>query len=162
MAQVWGLIALRLAGSQLDGTSSQTTIGEARNTQHAGHILPLNFTLQAEAIGGYIAAAKARPNGTRVDFAALDAAHARFAAAAQRVGAAEAALTRSGDSAAIAALNERLAYVERRFLAPNGLPGRKYFKVRARPPTRARARVVDAMTGRGDGTSAPLAGATLR
>jgi len=128
MAQVWGLIALRLAGSQLDGTTSQTTIGEARNTQHAAHILPLNFTLQAEAIGGYIAAAKARPNGTRVDFAALDAAHARFAAAAQRVGAAEAALTRSGDSAAIAALNERLAYVERRFLAPNGLPGRKYFK----------------------------------
>ena len=47
--------------------------------------VPFNMTLQAEAIGGYIADAKARPNGTQVDYAALEAAHAKFAAAARKV-----------------------------------------------------------------------------
>lgn len=48
MAQLWGLVALRLAGS---GSGSAP--------------VPFNMTLQAEAIRGYIDAAKQRPNGTR-------------------------------------------------------------------------------------------------
>ena len=112
MAQLWGLIAIRLAG----------TAGEAPAP------LPLNFTLQAEAIGAYIADAKARPNGTKLDYTALDAAHAKFAAAARKVLQAEGAAVEANDVAAVEALNEQLAYTERQFLLDDGLPGRKYFK----------------------------------
>jgi len=116
MAQMWGLVALRLAGSA----------PAAAGDDSLRVPLPLNFTHQAEAIAGYIAAAKARPNGTKVDYLALDAAHARFAAASRKLHADLA--TAAHDADTIAALDERLAYTERRFLSTNGLPGRKYFK----------------------------------
>jgi len=120
MAQVWGLVAMRLAGS------SSAAVGEAAAVSVPSP-LPLNFTLQAEAIAGYIADAKARPTGTRLDYTALDAASHAFAAAASKV-MAQAQEARASDAAAVAALDERLAYTERRFLTANGLPGRKYFK----------------------------------
>lgn len=128
MAQVWGLVAMRLAGSATDSSASP---------------LPFNFTLQAEAIGGYIRDAKARPNGTQVEYAALDAAHEHFARAARAITREQAdfdemsaAPRREGHGdedaaktmARLAALDERLAYTERQFLSADGLPKRKYFK----------------------------------
>lgn len=158
MAQVWGLVALRLAGT---GTMP-AALRAAGSSAPSSSAIPFNLTLQAEAIGTYISEAKARPNGTRVDFAALDAAHAKFESAARqamreeeqalavaakaarkaRVVAASvpneggAAASEGADgreersrlAAVVTSLNERLAYTERRFLSPLGLPGRKYFQ----------------------------------
>ena len=112
MAQLWGLIAIRLAG----------------NAGEAPAPLPLNFTLQADAIGEYIGEAKRLANASQLDFAALVAAHASFASAARTALHAERAAVDAHDAAAVEALNERLAYTERHFLLDGGLPGRKYFK----------------------------------
>ena len=80
MAQVWGLIALRLAGE-----------GNAK-AGAAVSPLPFNFSLQAEAVAEYIADAKGRTNGTQVSYTALDAAQRAFAAAAKQVEAEASAL----------------------------------------------------------------------
>ena len=119
MAQVWGLVALRLAGSAAAPRAP----------------LPFNYTLQAQAIHQYISDAKARPNGTKVDYSALDRAAAAFEAAAQHVHTEAAALAAAapssdamgGHARRVAELDERLAMTEREFLTKGGLPGRKWF-----------------------------------
>ena len=157
MAQVWGLTALRLAGtaasssaatpsaaSSSAASSSVATAadGAAADGNGAPTPLPMNFTLQAEAIRSYVAAAKLHDTRGHVDYTALDAATASFATAARHAmkaeheartaslrAAATAATTSPADAAAaVAALDERLAYTERQFLSAGGLPGRKYFK----------------------------------
>merc|ERR1712224_442500 len=68
MAKIWGLVALRLSG----------TMG------HAAVPLPLNITLQAEAIGTYIADIQKDLNATtrsNLDFSALLRAHQVFSKA---------------------------------------------------------------------------------
>ena len=117
MARVWGLVALRLAGHEADAPA----------------VVPLNYTLQAEAIKGYISDARARPNASaHLDFSKLDAAHSLFATAAARAMVEVAALAKEPSSpsrsARVAALNDRFAAVERRFLMAEGLPGRKWFR----------------------------------
>ena len=123
MAQVWGLMALRLAGDADDAVPAP---------------LPFNSTLQADAIGGYILEAKALLNATTeplLSFVSLDAAAADFRdAATTAMRAVDALATRTPSparDAAVALVNERLALVERRFLSAAegiGLPGRKWFR----------------------------------
>ena len=141
MARVWGLVTMRLAGTASSVRELTPTGDDATPRATLAHAtplpLPLNFSLQAAAIGGYIADAKARTNGTaHVDYTALDAAHAQFAAAADKAMREHARAMRTTDAdadttdhaRAVASLDERLAYTERKFLTPDGLPGRKYFK----------------------------------
>lgn len=120
MARVWGLLALDLAGSSDDLTPQ---------------LLPINVSLQALAIDGYIASSKALLNGSntnRVDFTPLNAAAAQFAQAASEVMATVEHLKGTPPSpernAAVVAVNTRLGQVERAFLNPEGLPGRKWFR----------------------------------
>ena len=118
MAQLWGLVAMRLAG---DATETATAAP-----------VPFNFNLQAEAIAQYIADARNRSQPTAaIDYAPLDAAQRAFAAAARQVEEEGARLAHTAPSAAreraVADLDERLALTERRFLTENGLPGRKWF-----------------------------------
>lgn len=84
--------------------------------------------LQAEAIFSYISDAKLHDADQHVDYAALDAAAATFAAAARQAMHDEREAVRAADAATVAALDERFAYTERQFLTAGGLPGRKYFK----------------------------------
>ena len=117
MARVWGLVALRLAGHATDAPA----------------VVPFNYTLQAEAIAGYISDARARPNASaHLDFTKIDAAHSLFATAATHAMAEAAALAKeppsSSRTARVTALNDRFALVERRFLTAEGLPGRKWFR----------------------------------
>ncbi|EOD28103.1 hypothetical protein EMIHUDRAFT_235187 [Emiliania huxleyi CCMP1516] len=82
--------------------------------------------MDSEGDPGFVRHAHARnvssSNASRVNFGPLEAAHARFAAAAGKN------QPRSAFAGAAAALNEKLAYAERRFLSASGLPTRKYFR----------------------------------
>ena len=112
MAQLWGLVALRLAG---------TGALEAP--------LPMNLSTQSEAIESYIAEIK--ENITTLDFHQLDQASAKFKVAAAKTMAEANYLSQMGQKAPrkeVAALNERVGLVERQFLLPDGLPGRKWFR----------------------------------
>ncbi|CAM9367653.1 unnamed protein product, partial [Hapterophycus canaliculatus] len=141
-SRVWGLMALRLASSD---------------------VLPFDPPIQAAALEGYVdaltpspsssaaAAAKVSPAGVAVlseaDLTPLKDAVAAFRAAADKAGDGGGGDGGGGDgggsggergrggeyrSAAellrIANLNERLAMTERRFLAEEGLPGRQWFR----------------------------------
>jgi len=119
MSQVWGLLALRLAGSE------------------GSPLLPVSVdpTLQAAAVGEYIIEIKKMSNGTvqkHLDFSPLDTAHIAFTAAASRVATEVAGLVAMPPSSArdeaVAELNDRLGLLERRFLTEEGLPGRKWFR----------------------------------
>eukprot|EP00929_Paragymnodinium_shiwhaense_P124314 TRINITY_DN9950_c0_g2_i1.p1 TRINITY_DN9950_c0_g2~~TRINITY_DN9950_c0_g2_i1.p1 ORF type:complete len:732 (-),score=108.41 TRINITY_DN9950_c0_g2_i1:136-2331(-) len=115
MAQVWGLVALRLAGLQ----------------ERPFAPLPFNVSLQAEAISGYIQDARAAieaAKGPQMNFAEIDAAQAKYAAAAKTIMERASAAAAAGKQAAVQALNERLAGVERQFLTIEGLPKRKWFR----------------------------------
>lgn len=112
MAQVWGLIALRLSGSNVEAP------------------LPLNLSIQAEAIAGYISRVKGN-RSVPLDFTALEDASLAFKSAAARAMAEVHRLSRMGPQAPpeeVTALNERLGLLERSFLLPDGLPGRKWFR----------------------------------
>ena len=112
MAQLWGLVSLRLAGT------------------HALQApLPMNLSIQAEAIEAYIAEIK--ENITSLDFRRLDEASSTFKAAAAKTMAEAAHLRQMGQKAPheeVTALNERVGLVERQFLLSEGLPGRKWFR----------------------------------
>lgn len=119
MAQIWGLVALRLAGT----------------TGQAAKPLPFNVTLQADAIGGYISDIQKDLNATSrsyLDFSALSRAQVAFAQAARQTMEDTAHLSTETPSTAtdarILALNDRLAALERQFLTKEGLPGRKWFR----------------------------------
>lgn len=119
MSQIWGLVALRLAG-----TTNQPIMP-----------LPLDFSLQADAIKGYIVDAQKNLNKTTrsyLDFGSLETAQESFSEAARKLaievrGAMEELPTASRDSR-ITAINDRIAAVERKFLTEKGLPGRKWFR----------------------------------
>eukprot|EP00656_Telonema_subtile_P003058 TRINITY_DN11403_c0_g1_i3.p1 TRINITY_DN11403_c0_g1~~TRINITY_DN11403_c0_g1_i3.p1 ORF type:complete len:495 (-),score=116.38 TRINITY_DN11403_c0_g1_i3:226-1710(-) len=107
MSQLWGLVCLRLAGQS---TSGSTTL------------LPLNITLQADAILHAIDEAKGLDLNKTVDFSSLDnAAHRFFQAAADTMHTAASATD-------LRAVNDKLGLVERQFLSEQGLPGRKWFR----------------------------------
>lgn len=112
MAQLWGLVSLRLAGT------------------HALQApLPMNLSIQAEAIEAYIA--EIMENITSLDFRRLDEASSTFKAAAAKTMAEAAHLRQMGQKAPheeVTALNERVGLVERQFLLSEGLPGRKWFR----------------------------------
>lgn len=119
MASIWGLVALRLAG-----TSKAPLMP-----------LPLDITLQADAIGGYIAEVIDMLNETtrpRLNFSAVDGAHKKFAEAAKDVMYEARQLARNkrarGRDAQVKSLNDRLVLLERKFLTVEGLPGRKWFR----------------------------------
>eukprot|EP00301_Raphidiophrys_heterophryoidea_P002246 c11052_g1_i1.p1 GENE.c11052_g1_i1~~c11052_g1_i1.p1 ORF type:complete len:704 (+),score=173.11 c11052_g1_i1:37-2148(+) len=110
IAQVWGLLALRLA------TAS---------------VLPFNHTAQADAIDQYIATVQRQlPNPAPVSLAPLATATASYRSAAANVSqlVESLSLAHSSSEPAVASLNDRLAFTERRFLSRDGLPGRKFFK----------------------------------
>ena len=115
MAQVWGLVALRLAGTMMETP------------------LPLNLTIQAEAIDAYIAKIKEEsklPKGL-LHFEELDESSLAFKSAATRTMTEASRLSQMGHKAPsgeVAALNERIGLLERYFLLADGLPGRKWFK----------------------------------
>merc|ERR1712050_170089 len=99
MAQIWGLLALRLAGDKTQPTAT----------------LPLNATLQAEAILGYIKDAQKQirsVGGPSLDFLAIETAQNKFAEAANK------AMADRADKD----VSEKLAFLERHFLTKEGLP----------------------------------------
>src|SRR5579862_449601 len=105
MARVFALEALRMADAD---------------------VLPYDYEAYAREIGTYLDSAKhkASENGFgSLDFAPAQAADARFAAAATKAHAAQAAP--SGD---LAQLNQALRAVESDLLSPAGLPNRPWFK----------------------------------
>ena len=116
MSRVWGLTALRLAGSDVNLP------------------LPLNLTIQAQAIEGYIAQARRVLNQTapekKLCFDPLDRASEAFRQAAQRTSVEADRLRKQGPAAfdEIAAFNSRIGLLERSFLMDSGLPGRKWFR----------------------------------
>jgi len=119
MSQIWGLVALRLAG-----TTNQPLMP-----------LPLDFSLQADAIKGYIVDVQKILNGTTrslLDFGSLETAQESFSEAAQSLAdevrqIMEEVHTASRDTR-IEAVNDRIAAVERNFLTTEGLPDRKWFR----------------------------------
>ncbi|MBX7118450.1 MAG: M28 family metallopeptidase [Gemmatimonadaceae bacterium] len=111
MGEVWGRMALRLA-----------------NAEHYPH----DFTLYADRVGGFVDALAAQPAARALDLAPLRAAQQEWAAAAAAL---EQALARAmampagaARTARLARINERMRRVEQALLAPEGIPGRPWFK----------------------------------
>ena len=104
MARVFGLEALRMADAD---------------------VLPYDYVAYARAISSYIDAAKrkAGDQGLSLDFAAAQAAAARFAAAAEHVHGLQ--IAASGD---IGRLNLILRQTEAALISEQGLPNRPWFK----------------------------------
>ena len=144
MAQLWGLLALRLAGGAeagqggdhggLDGVAGGVVGGQGVGMDMTMPI-PFNCSLQADAIAGYITDLRRRTNATshgQIDLSALTDAHAAFASAAvSTMAEAEQAATASPGPAReklVRAVNGKLGLVERQFLSTAGLPGRKWFR----------------------------------
>jgi N-acetylated-alpha-linked acidic dipeptidase len=89
-------------------------------------VLPYDYVAYAHEISGYLEAAKAKARDAgldSLDFAAAEAAAARFAEAAQKVHAMEAAP--SGD---LARLNGILRETETALLTEAGLPNRPWYR----------------------------------
>lgn len=110
MARVWGLVTLRLSGTHVEP-------------------LPLNISIQAEAIQDYVMHIK--ENASHLDFQDLDDASSSFTAAAAQVMRESRRLAEMGPKAPVhevQALNDRLGLLERQFLVSEGLPKRKWFK----------------------------------
>ncbi|CAE7363610.1 unnamed protein product [Symbiodinium microadriaticum] len=118
MSQVWGLTALRLAGSDDRGNLP----------------LPLNLSIQAQAISSYIAEAKQTLNHTTPErvlrFEPLEQATAAFLQAADKSSEEADRLRKLGPPAfdEIVAFNNKIGLLERSFLMESGLPGRKWFR----------------------------------
>ena len=124
MSQVWGLTALRLAGSEQSGNQP----------------LPFNLTIQAQAIQNYIAEVrevlKSKAPQQRLWFSPLEQASAAFLQAAQHASAQADRLSKTkrskghshSDFCEIAAFNDKVGLLERSFLMESGLPGRKWFR----------------------------------
>ncbi|HVU45100.1 MAG TPA: M28 family metallopeptidase [Terracidiphilus sp.] len=105
MARVFGLEAIRMADAD---------------------VLPYDYVAYAHEITQYLDAAKtkARKNDLdNVDFAAVDAAASRFAAAAQK-----AHQFQSAPAGNLARINTTLRQVEADLLSPAGLPNRPWYK----------------------------------
>lgn len=105
MARVFGLEALRMADAD---------------------VLPYDYEAYAREVGAYLDSAKhkAADNGLgSLNFAAAEAADARFAAAASKARAAQAA-----PGGNLAQLNQSLRAVETDLLSPAGLPNRPWYK----------------------------------
>jgi N-acetylated-alpha-linked acidic dipeptidase len=105
MARVLGLEALRMADAD---------------------VLPYDYVAYARAISAYLDAARRRADGAGLeglDFASVQAAAARFSAAARRAQILQAAP--SGDRARI---DLALRQTESAFLADDGLPGRPWYR----------------------------------
>ena len=100
-AKVWGVLALRLADSD---------------------VVPFDHSKQAAALKKYAAAVE----GNGLDLSALDAGILAYEAAAAAV-ALEVQSAPNG-SCDLAGLNRRLAMTERQFLAADGLPKRPWMK----------------------------------
>eukprot|EP01094_Clydonella_sp_ATCC50884_P018740 TRINITY_DN3521_c0_g1_i2.p1 TRINITY_DN3521_c0_g1~~TRINITY_DN3521_c0_g1_i2.p1 ORF type:complete len:348 (+),score=103.02 TRINITY_DN3521_c0_g1_i2:1514-2557(+) len=107
MAQVWGLMAMKLADSV---------------------VLPFNFTRYGDALGEYLESTKLLASQYDVSFnpSDLSQAIAAFQKAAAVVSQEQVAVRESGDSPK--ALNERLIQTERQFLSKAGLPQRPFYK----------------------------------
>jgi N-acetylated-alpha-linked acidic dipeptidase len=105
MARVFGLEALRMADAD---------------------VLPYDYVAYARSISSYLDAAKKKAGDhgfNALDFAAAQAAGARFAAAAERVHGQQIAAT--GD---LSKLNLALRQTESAFLSPAGLPNRPWYR----------------------------------
>ena len=105
MARVLGLETIRMADSD---------------------VLPLDYEAYAREVSGYITEAKRKASDaglSSLDFAAAEAAAARFASAAKRAHALE--VSAPGNPAK---LNSALRQTEAAFLWPNGLPNRPWYR----------------------------------
>jgi len=112
MGEVWGRMAMRLA-----------------NAEHYPH----DFGLYAKRVGGFIDGLAAQEGvGNRLDFTAVRAAQARWAAAADSLEsgltAAMAAPAGAERTARLKEANEAMRAVEQSLLADGGIPGRPWFK----------------------------------
>jgi N-acetylated-alpha-linked acidic dipeptidase len=106
MAQFWGLAALRLADSA---------------------VLPFNYSHYAEQLGSYLTSLEkmvAMANQT-IDFSPLEQSITQLMTAGVQI---DADFLKQNTNAVPNSLNERLYRAERKFLVPEGLPGRKWFK----------------------------------
>ncbi len=111
MSDVWGRMALRLA-----------------NAEHYPH----DFAIYANRVGGFIDALAAQPAvAGQLDFTAVRAAKAKWAAAAAVLERALASTLASAPSPArtqrLAAMNEAMRSVEQALLNADGIPGRPWF-----------------------------------
>jgi N-acetylated-alpha-linked acidic dipeptidase len=105
MARVFGLEGIRMADAD---------------------VLPYDYTAYARSIHSYIEAAKIKSQGhglNKLDFAAAQAAAARFAAAAERVHALQ--VTPNGN---LTTLNQTLRQTEAAFITTQGLPNRPWYR----------------------------------
>jgi N-acetylated-alpha-linked acidic dipeptidase len=105
MARVFGLEAVRMADAD---------------------VLPYDYVAYAREISSYISAAKRKADDTglrSLDFSSAQSAASRFAQAAARAHAVQAA-----PSSNMAALNQSLRKVETDLLVPEGLPNRPWYK----------------------------------
>jgi len=111
MAQYMGLLVLRLADSR---------------------ILPHNYPAYATQLQVYYeeAATLATSNNITIDFTALSTSLTTFASAAKQIESIRQSYLNDPDVPAgkVETLNEHLYLAERKFLNPNGLPQRKWFK----------------------------------
>lgn len=109
LAQIWGLLALRLADAR---------------------VLPFNHTAQAQAMRGW-----AQHLGKKLDVHKLEGAIDAYETASlstelqegRRINIDTSTFSRSVN-ASLSSLNDRLAFTERQFLSKKGLPGRKWFR----------------------------------
>jgi len=109
MSQLWGVIALRLANSDL---------------------LPFNFGEYGENIGLFVDEMAKGKDLSRLDLRPLRAAIAEFVAAGRKLDAAEQQALASGklNSALQQEVNLGAMQVERNWLNPQGIPGRPWFE----------------------------------
>ena len=116
MSQIWGIMTLRLAGTVTSATAP----------------LPVDLTLQARAIDGYVVDLKASLNSTtkaKLDFETLETAVTAFSKATQMVQAEQIQhIEGKAVASSIHSLNERVILLKRQFLTVDGLPGRKWFR----------------------------------
>ncbi len=108
MADVWGRMALRLANAPVVPIDYRQTAGRLAQ-----------FVAELAAVEGVAA---------RLDLRALRGAVAGFGKSAGAASEASARALAGGDSAALAAVNQRLIAAERQWLLPGGIPGRPWFK----------------------------------
>ncbi len=86
-------------------------------------VLPYDYERYGKDVAGYVTAAEASAKGMGLDFAALDAAAARFAAAGAAVRTKQLA-----PGAEVQAFNGELRAAEEALLNPAGLPKREWYK----------------------------------
>jgi N-acetylated-alpha-linked acidic dipeptidase len=110
MAQLWGVLALRLANAE---------------------ILPYDFDSYGENIRQFVVDLNLASHASgHIDLAALQQHITDFQAAGRELNSAVARAISSGrlDAAAAAGVNQQLMQVERNWCNPQGIPGRPWFK----------------------------------